>query len=67
VLTINIREIKVNSISSIGSLNIGKTIVCHNQNTATEINEAPSPPTTQITSTPTTPSPSVGVPPAPTV
>lgn len=38
-MNIVIKNIKINSISNIGSLNIGKTIFCKNQATQTFINE----------------------------
>ena len=44
MLTININKLEVNTISNIGSLNIGKAIVCNNRATSKVI----SPPTEAI-------------------
>lgn len=37
MLTINIMKLEVNSISNIGSLNIGKSIICQNRAVSKEI------------------------------
>ena len=42
-LNIYITNIKLNSITSIGSLNIGKTIICKNHSTQGEGSPGPSP------------------------
>lgn len=43
-LNIYITNIKVNNISNIGSLNIGKTIICRNQTSQTELSSPGSEP-----------------------
>ena len=37
MLTINIMKLEVNTISNVGSLNIGKSIVCYNHAVSTDI------------------------------
>jgi hypothetical protein len=39
-LNISIRNIKINSISNVGSLNIGKAVICQNRNHSTSYEAA---------------------------
>jgi len=72
MLTINIMKLEVNAISNIGSLNIGKAIVCYNRAVSKETTGDDSTPTTGIIATPPPPlvptvSPTTVAPQAPTI
>lgn len=61
MLTINIMKLEVNTINNIGSLNIGRSIICHNRAVSKEISStgiAAAPESTIATAAP-------GIPPTP--